>query len=47
MCGVQGKRGRDFVYIDDCIDAMLLATNKISDGQAVNIGWGNLQISLK
>lgn len=37
-----GKQGRDFVYIDDCIDAMLLAIRKISDGSAVNISSGKL-----
>jgi len=37
-----GKQSRDFVYIEDCIDAMLLAINKISDGSAVNISSGKL-----
>lgn len=37
-----GKQSRDFVYIEDCIDAMLLAIEKISDGSAVNISTGNL-----
>ena len=35
-----GKQVRDFVYIDDCIDAMLLAIDKIDDGAAVNISTG-------
>lgn len=37
-----GKQGRDFVHIDDCIDAILLAINNISDGSAINIGSGKL-----
>ncbi len=37
-----GKQSRDFVYIEDCIDAMLLAIEKITDGSAVNISSGKL-----
>jgi UDP-glucose 4-epimerase len=37
-----GKQGRDFVHIDDCIDAILLAIDNISDGTAINIGSGKL-----
>ncbi len=37
-----GKQGRDFVHIDDCIDAILMALEKISDGTAINIGAGRL-----
>jgi nucleoside-diphosphate-sugar epimerase len=37
-----GEQGRDFVHIDDCIDAMLVALEKISDGTGVNIGSGQL-----
>ena len=37
-----GNQGRDFVHIDDCVDAMCLAIEKISDGSAVNIGSGKL-----
>lgn len=33
-----GKQGRDFVHIDDCLDCMFLALDKISDGTAINIG---------
>ena len=35
-----GKQSRDFVYIEDCIDAMLLTIEKISDGSGVNISSG-------
>jgi nucleoside-diphosphate-sugar epimerase len=37
-----GHQGRDFVHIDDCIDLIILATDNISDGSAVNIGSGKL-----
>jgi len=37
-----GRQGRDFVHIDDCIEGILLAIEKISDGSAVNIGTGRL-----
>jgi UDP-glucose 4-epimerase len=37
-----GEQGRDFVHIDDCIDAMLHAMERISDGSGVNIGSGKL-----
>jgi UDP-glucose 4-epimerase len=37
-----GKQSRDFVYIEDCIDAMLLAIKKITDGSAVNLSSGKL-----
>ena len=37
-----GEQGRDFVHIDDCIEAMLLALNNIQDGNSVNIGTGTL-----
>jgi nucleoside-diphosphate-sugar epimerase len=42
-----GKQGRDFVHIDDCIDAILLAMEKISDGTAVNIASGKLTTFLE
>ena len=37
-----GKQGRDFVHIDDCIDAILMAMDNIHDGTAINIGSGRL-----
>jgi nucleoside-diphosphate-sugar epimerase len=37
-----GLQGRDFVHIDDCVDAMMLALEHISDGSAVNIGTGKI-----
>ncbi|RMG71263.1 MAG: NAD-dependent epimerase/dehydratase family protein, partial [Bacteroidetes bacterium] len=37
-----GKQGRDFVHIDDCVDLMLLALDKIHDGTAINIGSGTI-----
>ncbi len=37
-----GKQARDFVHIDDCIDLILLAMDKIHDGSGINIGSGKL-----
>lgn len=37
-----GYQGRDFVHIDDCVEACILACRCISDGSAVNIGSGVL-----
>ncbi|MBA2407008.1 MAG: NAD-dependent epimerase/dehydratase family protein [Chitinophagales bacterium] len=37
-----GNQGRDFVHIDDCIDCILMAMDKIHDGSAINIGSGKL-----
>lgn len=37
-----GLQGRDFVHIDDCVEACVLACRKISDGSAINIGTGML-----
>jgi len=36
-----GKQSRSFVYADDAAEGMVLASDKISDGTAVNIGTGN------
>ena len=37
-----GEQGRDFVHIDDVIDIMLIAIDRIKDGTAINIGSGKL-----
>lgn len=37
-----GKQGRDFVHIDDCVDAMMFALENIKDGSAMNIGSGKI-----
>src|SRR5262245_40159369 len=37
-----GQQGRDFVHIDDCVDAMLAILDGVSDGSGVNIGSGKL-----
>jgi nucleoside-diphosphate-sugar epimerase len=37
-----GEQGRDFVHIEDCITALILAIERISDGSGVNIGTGTL-----
>lgn len=35
-----GEQARDFVHIDDCVEAMERAIHRIEDGRAVNIGSG-------
>ena len=37
-----GLQGRDFVHIDDCIEAILRILSHVKDGSAVNIGSGKL-----
>jgi nucleoside-diphosphate-sugar epimerase len=37
-----GLQGRDFVHIDDCVEAALRVLDRVSDGSAVNIGSGRL-----
>ena len=37
-----GLQGRDFVHIDDCIEAALRILAKVNDGSGVNIGSGKL-----
>jgi nucleoside-diphosphate-sugar epimerase len=37
-----GNQGRDFVHIDDILDCIFLAMDKIGDGSAINIGQGIL-----
>lgn len=37
-----GLQGRDFVHIDDCVEAILRILVQIDDGSAVNIGSGKL-----
>lgn len=35
-----GKQGRDFVHIDDCVEAFFPILDKVADGSGVNIGTG-------
>jgi GDP-L-fucose synthase len=35
-----GKQMRDFIYIDDCVEGMLMMSEKIGDGSAVNLSTG-------
>lgn len=35
-----GSQSRDFIHIDDVIDGMIVALDKINDGSAVNLGTG-------
>ena len=37
-----GEQGRDFVHIDDCIEAMMRILDAVKDGSGVNIGSGRL-----
>lgn len=37
-----GKQGRDFVHIEDVLDCIEVAMEKIHDGSAINIGMGKL-----
>ena len=37
-----GLPGRDFVHIDDCVEAMFRILDRVSDGRAINIGSGKL-----
>ncbi|MEO1382279.1 MAG: NAD-dependent epimerase/dehydratase family protein [Bacteroidota bacterium] len=37
-----GKQGRDFVHIQDCVDAIMFALENIKDGTAMNIGSGKI-----
>lgn len=37
-----GRQGRDFVHIDDVIDCILFAMDRVTDGTAINIGRGEL-----
>jgi len=37
-----GLQGRDFVHIEDCIEAALRVLSRVNDGSAVNIGSGRL-----
>ena len=37
-----GKQGRDFVHIDDCIDAFFIILDHIKDGSGCNIGSGKI-----
>ncbi|MBI2612565.1 NAD-dependent epimerase/dehydratase family protein [Candidatus Kaiserbacteria bacterium] len=35
-----GEQARDFVHIDDCVDAFFAIMDKVQDGSGVNIGTG-------
>jgi len=37
-----GKQGRDFIHIDDCVDAFFPILDRVADGSGVNIGTGVL-----
>ena len=35
-----GDQARDFVHIDDCVDAFFAILDKVKDGSGINIGSG-------
>ena len=37
-----GEQGRDFIHIDDAVEAMQLILQKVSDGRGINIGTGKV-----
>ena len=37
-----GRQGRDFVHIDDVLDCIFWAMDRVTDGSAINIGRGEL-----
>ena len=37
-----GRQGRDFVHIDDVLDCIFFAMERVTDGTAINIGRGEL-----
>ena len=37
-----GRQGRDFVHIDDVLDCIFFAMERVTDGSAINIGRGEL-----
>ncbi|HMK54617.1 MAG TPA: NAD-dependent epimerase/dehydratase family protein, partial [Methanobacteriaceae archaeon] len=41
-----GSVSREFLYVEDCAEAILLATEKYNKGEPVNIGAG-LEITIK
>lgn len=37
-----GQQGRDFVYIEDCVEAFFIILDQINDGSGINIGSGKI-----
>ncbi len=37
-----GEQGRDFIHIDDCVDAFFAILDQVEDGRGINIGSGTL-----
>jgi GDP-L-fucose synthase len=46
VCWGDGSPTREFLYVDDCAEAIALATDRYDEGEPVNIGTG-LEISIK
>jgi len=37
-----GDQGRDFIHIDDCVDAMYVILDNVKNGEGINVGTGRL-----
>jgi len=46
VCWGTGRATREFLYVEDCADAIVLATERYDDGEPVNIGAG-FEISIR
>jgi len=46
VCWGSGSSTRDFLFVDDCAEAILLATERYNDGEAINVGTG-FEISIR
>jgi GDP-L-fucose synthase len=46
FCWGDGSPTREFLYVEDCADGILLATEKYNESQPVNLGTGS-EISIK
>lgn len=46
ITGITGKATREFLYVDDCVDGLLLAAERYNKPDPVNLGVGQ-EISIK
>ncbi|QYU67414.1 NAD-dependent epimerase/dehydratase family protein [Leptolyngbya sp. 15MV] len=45
-CGGTGSASREFLYVDDCAEAVVLAAERVDDPQPINLGSGR-EITIK